>query len=261
MKKVLLFSVLCLFVILLSSCEKANNEIPLSTDNNYTSTSSSAEKEPESEKLPLDGRKICIDAGHGINSYNKYEPIAPGSTETKIAFASGTAGKNLTEEQLNLIVSLKLEKRLKELGATIYMTRTSSNCDMTNVDRAEFANNNEADLSIKIHADGNNNSSVHGVSMLIPSDKYIKDSNILSESKKAGSYILDEVILMTEALNRGLVERSDLTGFNWSQVPIVLLEMGFMTNPEENALLETEAYQDKIVNGISNGVCKYFETE
>lgn len=213
---------------------------------------------PENDSAIAD-KIIVIDAGHGISSYNKQEPIAPNSSETKIAFASGTRGANLTEEQLNLSVALKLQKVLEDKGAIVHMTRTEHETDMTNVDRAVFANELNADISVKIHADGNNSSSVHGVSVLVPGTQYITDNKVIEKSRIAGELILDAFVKETGGANRGISVRNDLTGFNWTKVPIVLVEMGFMTNPEEDKRMETEEYQDKMVQGIASGLEKYFE--
>lgn len=263
MRKILSVLLSLVLIVCIAGCQQ---NADMSTDNG-TSQSSVEESIIEEninvevvEDLPLKDKVICVDAGHGLNSYNKQEPIAPNSSQTKIAFASGTRGKNQTEEELNLSVALKLEAELKELGASVHMTRTTHESDMTNIDRAEFANKLNADVSVKIHADGIDNSSAHGVSMLVPSNQYINNQELCNESRKIGEIILDEVVKTTGASNRGVVTRSDLTGFNWTQVPIVLLEMGFMTNPEEDAKMETEEYQQKIVDGIVNGLLLYFES-
>lgn len=209
---------------------------------------------------PVSEKVIVVDAGHGISSYNKQEPVAPDSSTTKSAFVSGTSGANQTEEQLNLLVAKKLSEALKSKGAVVHMTRTEHECDMSNVDRANFANELNADISVKIHADGNNNSSIHGVSVCVPGPQHISDSNIINKSRNAGELILEEFVKETDATNNGISVRNDLTGFNWSKVPVVLVEMGFMTNPEEDKLMETAEYQDKMVNGIVAGLEKYFET-
>ncbi|HHW49544.1 MAG TPA: N-acetylmuramoyl-L-alanine amidase [Clostridiaceae bacterium] len=223
-------------------------------------TSEEGQSKPGSNKERiLEDFIICIDAGHGITDLKKQEPIAPGSDITKPAFVPGTRGANQTEEQLNLKVAKKLEQRLIELGADVHMTRTEARCDMSNIDRAEFANGLNADIFIRIHADGNQDKSVHGISMLVPANDYINDEELVEKSMRAGKLILDEVIKQTGAKKRGVIKRSDLTGFNWSKVPVVLLEMGFMTNPDEDKLLETEEYQDKIVQGIVNGLISYFK--
>lgn len=256
MKKIIVLIVA--IAILLCSCAQNNTDTTPQVTEEQEKYAETAPDVQEEKALPLDDKIIVIDAGHGINSYNKQEPIAPNSTETKIAFASGTSGKNQTEEQLNLKVSKKLEILLCELGAEVHMTRVEHESDMTNIDRAEFANNLNADLSVKIHADGIGDSSVKGISMLIPSNKHVP-SDAYDLSKIAGDIILKEVVSETNGISRGLIERSDLTGFNWSKVPIILLEMGFMTNPEEDALLDTDEYQLKIAQGLADGIVKYFE--
>ncbi len=215
------------------------------------------------EEVPVttdfSGKVIVIDAGHGKNSSKKQEAIAPTSATTKPAFVSGTSGKTQTEEELNLAVALKLQAALEGMGATVHMTRTTHETDLSNIGRAEFANNLNADISVKLHADGSTNSSARGISVLIPGGDYIKDSDMLSKSKAAGNYILSELISATGASNKGISVRNDMTGFNWSTVPVVLIEMGFMTNAEEDALLATDEYQNKIVSGIVSGLTEYFK--
>ncbi len=164
----------------------------------------------------------------------------------------------MTEEQLNLAVALKLQKVLIEKGAAVHMTRTKNECDLTNVDRAIFANDLKADISVRIHADGNSNSSIHGVSVLIPGNKYISDDVVLEKSRLAGESVLSEFVRETGAVNRGIIVRTDLTGFNWTEVPVILVEMGFMSNPEEDKLMETEDYQNKMVQGMVRGPELYF---
>ncbi len=263
MKKVIVC--MLLMTLVLVGCAKDDRA-------NLTDKKTIAEKKAETvlknkgtelkeQKYNVSGKVIVIDAGHGINSYNKQEPIAPNSATTKIAFASGTRGANQTEEELNLEVSLKLQKMLEEMGAKVYMTRTEHNSDMTNVDRAEFANKLKADISVKIHADGSGSSSVNGVSVLVPGTQYISDTDIIEKSRLAGEYILTGFVAETGANNRGISVRNDLTGFNWTKVPIVLVEMGFMTNPEEDRRMGTDEYQDKMIKGIVSGLEKYFETK
>lgn len=206
----------------------------------------------------LSGKIICVDAGHGIFKKSKKEAVAPGNDEMKAAFVSGTSGADLTEEQLNLIVALKLKTALEEMGATVVMTRETAECDLSNIDRAKLANSSNSDIMIRLHADGNNDSSICGMSMLVPSEKYITDDELISKSRTAGELVLAEAVKSTGAKSLGVCERSDLTGFNWSEVPVILLEMGFMTNPDEDKLLSDDDYQDKIVKGIVNGLEMYF---
>lgn len=66
------------------------------------------------------------------------------------------------------------------------------------------------------------------------------------------------MVKATGAKNRGLYERNDQASFNYCKVPCTLIEMGFMTNPEEDRLLNSESYQDKLVLGMVNGILRYF---
>lgn len=225
-----------------------------------TEALASANKTDKKVNKPLEGLTVCVDAGHGITARKSIkEPIAPGTDIMKTAIASGTRGvsTNETEEKINLKVSIKLKKKLSDKGAKIVMVRESDRCDLTNVERAKFWNSSCADITVRIHCNGINNSKVSGILMMIPGEKYIKDEGILGRSSKAGQYILDGVLKYTKARSRGILKSNEMTGFNWSQIPVVLLEMGFMTNPAEDILLNTDQYQEKIVEGITEGLERY----
>lgn len=250
-----------------SSFDESRTDLGVSSANDIGNTVASnitgkqLNNDTDKSKYPLYGMSICIDAGHGKTSKrtNVKEPIAPGSTTMKAAFASGTSGvyTKISEESLNLAVSKKLKKALLDKGAKIIMIRETSKCDLTNVERTQLWNAAGTDLTIRLHGNGINNSKTSGILMMVPGDKYIKDKEMLFKSALAGEHILAGVLKHTKAKSRGTVVSTDLTGFNWSKIPVVLLEMGFMTNPQEDKLLNTEEYQDKIVAGIVEGVEKY----
>ncbi|AEY67993.1 N-acetylmuramoyl-L-alanine amidase [Clostridium sp. BNL1100] len=210
---------------------------------------------------PLKDLTVCIDPGHGktTGSNKETEPIAPNAEIQKAANASGTMGvaTGISEASLNLTVAKKLRESLKQNGAKVIMVRETEVCGLTNVERAKFWNSSKVDLTIRIHGNGTNDSSVSGVLMMIPGNKYIKDKELLKNSRKAGELVLAGVIEHTKAKSRGIQETSELTGFNWSRVPVILLEMGFMTNPEEDKRLNTDDYQNKMVAGITEGLIKY----
>lgn len=265
MKSCIKILLLVIAISILTGCANQNQNQKLESKeyvlNEFgTKLSVTKANDEEKTKKPLEGITICIDAGHGKTTRStKKEPIAPGSKILKAAVASGTSGVStkISEESLNLTVSMKLKKALHDKGAKIIMIRETSKCDLTNVERAKLWNTSGADLTIRIHANGINNSKVSGVLMMVPGDKYIKDKEMLSKSSQAGQYILNGVLKYTKAKSRGTVVSTDLTGFNWSKIPVILLEMGFMTNPQEDKLLNTDSYQNKIVLGIVEGTEKY----
>ncbi|MBR4880401.1 MAG: N-acetylmuramoyl-L-alanine amidase, partial [Clostridia bacterium] len=175
----------------------------------------------------LEGRIICIDPGHGNFTQGYKEPIGPDSSETKAAFVSGTSGAYQTEAEFNLKLSYLLKDMLEEKGAVVYMTRTDENATLSNIGRAEYANELSSDMVVRIHADGSENTEAKGISVLIPGEnQFVTDSYILNSSERAGNYVLDALIRSTRAENKGIVKRYDLTGFNWTKVPCILVECG-----------------------------------
>ena len=210
------------------------------------------------QSVDLSGKTICIDPGHGIFTENKKEKIAPNSSVTKDAFKTGTKGSSHIEDDAVLAVGLKLKTKLEELGAKVIMTRSDAYINMTNIERAQYANDNNADISIKLHADGTQEGG-SGMTMLVPGYKYITDNQLLSDSKRLGRAILKNAVALTGAINRGTYTNTEMTGFNWSTVPVVLFEMGFMTNPNDEAKLFDEEYQALIADGIVKGIMEYYE--
>lgn len=211
----------------------------------------------EEQTQPLAGVTICLDPGHGITSASATERVSPLSQETKPAYVSGAEGEGQTEEQLNLAVAELTRAQLEARGAQVVMTRQSHEATVSNQERARMANDAHVDLCIRIHADDAESGQPSGMSMQVPSGSLLGTPSIEQPSAQAAQVILQAVTQETGAQNRGLIPRSDLTGFNWSEVPCILLEMGFLSNTEENAQLQTQEYRQKIAVGIADGVCQW----
>jgi len=126
-----------------------------------------------------------------------------------------------------------------------------------NIARAKFCNRHDAALMVRIHADGSTDRSRHGGSTLYPAWHKGWTSDILPESKVAAAGMQKAYIAKTGATDLGLVRRADLTGFNWANVPAILVETGFMTNPNEGAKLKTDRYQWKVAHGLANGTSAF----
>lgn len=213
--------------------------------------------------LPLEGKQICVDPGHCVTPLTGKgytELVSPLSTEKKGLYTTGTHGVGMTEEKLNLTVGLKLQNALEELGAEVIMTRDVSEITISGIERCDIANNAGVDVKISIHADGSTDPSVHGVSVLVPDGSLLGTPEIKEESVRLGNLMVNAVANETGASNRGAIPRTDMTGFNFSNVPTVLIEMGYMTNQAEDELLETEEYQDKIVSGMVASLIDWYET-
>ncbi len=204
---------------------------------------------------------IVIDAGHQAKQNSGLEPIGPGATEKKKKVSSGTRGSEtgLYEYKLNLTVALKLQKVLEKQGYQVIMTRTTNNVNISNAKRAQIANDTNADLLIRIHANGSENRSLNGVMTICNTSNNPYNSTIYSQCRKLSELVLSGILNTTGANSKGVWETDTMTGINWSKVPTTIVEMGYMTNKEEEKLLATEEYQNKIVQGISDALNQYFE--
>jgi len=205
---------------------------------------------------------VVIDAGHQSRRDTRMEPIGPGSSTKKAAVTSGTRGTatRIPEYKTNLRVALKLRDLLVRNGVSVIMVRTGNDVDITNNMRARVANAAHADLFIRLHCDGSDDSGVHGISVLTPG-KNRWTAPIVSTSMSAARSVSAATIASTHAKNRGIARRSDLAGFNWCKVPVVLVEMGFMSNRAEDKLLASGAYQDKLAAGLARGAAKYLASK
>ena len=213
----------------------------------------------EEEKIigkPANGKKtVVIDPGHGPGGNSEKEAQSPDSGVMKIKDGGGAEGINskTPEYVITMNVSLKLKSLLEANGINVIMTKEDINLAPGNIERAEVGNNNNADLAIRIHCDSADATSAKGASMLVPASVgYATD--IAGISRTYGEIILNSLVANVGMYNRGVIERSDLTGFNWSKVPVVLIEMGFLSNPEEDSLLNDSSYQEKIAQGLCNGI-------
>ena len=202
---------------------------------------------------------VCLDPGHGTPPAvgSQLEPIGPGSRTLKIKDGGGAAG----EAAVALAIARRARRLLLGRGYRVAMTRTGPTIHLGdgngNIARARFCNRRRAALMVRIHADGSTVRSLHGISTLVPAWHRGWTDDIYARSLRAGRVVQKALLRSTGASDRGVVQRSDLTGFNWANVPAVLVETGFMTNPTESRRLKSGAYQQRVARGILLGVAAF----
>lgn len=208
---------------------------------------------------PGKGKTICIDAGHQGKGNSDKEPNGPGSSTMKAKVTSGATGcvSGTAESKINLEVAQKLQQILSERGYNVIMCRITQDIDISNAQRAVIANNANAAAFVRLHCDSSESSSPSGTMTMAPSINNRYCSEIAESSQRLAKAILNQTCLSAQSKNRGVTITDTMTGLNWAKVPVTIIEMGFLSNPQEDRLLNDSSYQEKLAIGIANGIDEF----
>lgn len=191
--------------------------------------------------LSLLGKIIYLDAGHGGKD-------------------CGAISNNIYEKDINLILVKKLEKELVKKGAIVYLTREGDydlanknvkhrkRSDLSN--RAKLINNSDCDIYLSIHLNATTNSNWRGIQIYY--DDNNKNNLILAKA-------LNKEFESFSKLTRKIKKENNYYMYKQIEKTGILIEAGFISNPNDNYLLRDNNYQDKLIDVIVKGVDNYFE--
>lgn len=227
-----------------------------------TEAETETESEPGTESEAGVRHVVAIDPGHQGSSVDMSgtEPLGPGSSEMKAKAATGTQGRftGIPEYELDLTISLLLRDELEERGYEVVMTREDNDTAISNAERAQLAYEEGGEIFLRIHANGLDDASVSGALAMVPSPQNPYVGDLAEESYALGDCILNAYCEKAGFESRGVQYYDDMTGINWSKLPVMILEMGFMTNESDDLRMADPAVQELMAEGIADGVDAYF---
>ena len=250
-----LLTAICAAVPAMAQESEAQEESELQTD---TAAWTGAESESETDPKFV----VAIDPGHqGSNvDMSGTEPLGPGSSEMKAKAATGTQGRftGVPEYELDLTISLLLRDELEGRGYEVVMTREDNDTAISNVERAQLAYEQGGDIFLRIHANGLDDASVSGALAMVPSPQNPYVGSLAEESYALADCVLNAYCEKAGFESRGVQYYDDMTGINWSKLPVMILEMGFMTNESDDLRMADPNVQTLMAEGIADGVDAYF---
>ncbi|MGD2277519.1 N-acetylmuramoyl-L-alanine amidase [Bacillus wiedmannii] len=202
---------------------------------------------------------VVIDPGHQQKANLNLEPIGPGATTQKYKVTDGTTGVVTKKREAVLVLEMAsvLKEKLEAKGIQVLMTRTSQDVDISNKERATFANDHKANLFLRLHADGSENPNQSGFAVLTPAEGSPYTKEIYAESLQISQTIVNKMRENHQVKVNGIKFRDDLSGFNWAKVPGVLLELGFMSSSEEDKKLSDPQYVNSLLQSVTDSVDEY----
>ena len=245
--------------------EQKQEEVPAEEKKEESTPAQPAEQPVQNNEQKVESNEkqgkffVVIDPGHQQKANLNLEPIGPGATTQKYKVTDGTTGVVTKKREAVLVLEMAfvLKEKLEAKGMQVLMTRTSQDVDISNKERATLANDHKANLFLRLHADGSENPNQSGFAVLTPAEGGPYTKEIYAESLQISQTIVKKMRENQQVKVNGIKFRDDLSGFNWSKVPGVLLELGFMSNHEEDKKLSDPQYVNSLLQSVTDSVDEY----
>lgn len=212
-------------------------------------------------QLNIDRTKlvVALNAAHQKEADLSPEPLGPGATETKARSGWDSEGiaTGMPENELTLIIAKKVKAILEDRGYQVLMLRDENTPSISDAMRAQTANA-YADIAVHIHANWDDNYDITGIMAFYPSEDNPYAADYSEPCLELSKAILKGLKASTGAKSWGAIDLDTQSTLNWTKIPASHVEVGYMSNAKEDALMGTEEYRDKIAVGIADGIDLYF---
>ena len=218
---------------------------------------------PTETPVATGGHKIALDPGQQKSQMAEEEPVGPGATATtaKMSYGATSVTTGKREYEWSLPFAQRLKAELEKRGYEVVLTREEHDVKISNAERAQFVNESGAELYLSLQADAASNKDAKGIYTQIPSQGNAYVGNLYSDCKRLAKEIQNNLIAETGTKDRGVQENDKVAAINYSEIPVAVLQLGFMSNKEEDANLWSEEYQDKMIKAICDGIDTYFQNQ
>jgi N-acetylmuramoyl-L-alanine amidase len=205
---------------------------------------------------PFSGKVVCVDpTGQSLPGSDEWTD--PGMTRKNTAQAEVRGATTGNADYLvNMDIAIKLKSLLEKDGITVVMTRDTNDVEMTGAMRAEKANSVNANLFMRIHCTSSEDPFAKGTRTLYPAESQWAEP-IFQQSKAAALFVQTELLKSCGTEDLGTSAAHDNPGLNWSDVPAVQAEPGYLSSPRDDTLLAEDNYRWKVAWGLRNGIIKY----
>ena len=241
---------------------------PSSANGTPSATPSAAPTEtptpaPTEAPVATGGHKIAIDPGQQKSQMTEEEPVGPGASATtaKMSYGATSTTTGKREYEWSLVFAKRLEAELIARGYEVVLTREEHDVKISNAERAQFVNASGAEMYLSIQADAASNLDAKGIYTQIPSKNNAFVGNLYNDCRRLAKELQNNLIAETGTKDRGVQENDKVPAINYSEVPVAVLQLGFMSNEEEDANLWSESYQDKMIKAICDGIDTYFREQ
>lgn len=218
---------------------------------------------PTEAPVATGGHKIAIDPGQQKSQMTEEEPVGPGASATtaKMSYGATSTTTGKREYEWSLLFAKRLEAELIARGYEVVLTREDHDVKISNAEHAQFVNASGAEMYLSIQADAASNLDAKGIYTQIPSKNNAFVGNLYNDCRRLAKEIQNNLIAETGTKDRGVQENDKVPAINYSEVPVAVLQLGFMSNVEEDTNLWSESYQDKMIKAICDGIDTYFREQ